>query len=60
MKPSAEQRAAALAERLEQIAKQGTVADIAQAIVHTIDESMKERGRPGRRDRSSDAEDRDD
>ena len=32
MKPASE-RAAALAERLEQIAKQGTVADIAQAIV---------------------------
>ena len=50
MKPAAE-RAAALAERLEQIAKQGTVADIAQAMVHTIDESMKDRGRPGKRDR---------
>jgi hypothetical protein len=52
MKPAAE-RAAALAERLEQAAKEGTVADIARAIVTTIDESLKERGRPGKRDREA-------
>jgi hypothetical protein len=49
MKPAAE-RAAALAERLEQAAKEGTVADIARA---TIDESFKERGRPSKRDRKA-------
>ena len=54
MKPAAE-RKATLADEL---AKAKTADDIASAIVNSIDQSLRERGRPGRRDRS-DAEPQD-
>jgi hypothetical protein len=57
MKPAAE-RKAELEQRLTQAARSGgSVADIASAIVDAIDASLRERNRPGKRDRlQADAE----
>jgi hypothetical protein len=52
MKSSAE-RTAELERKLEAAANGGSVRDIAQAIVTSIDEALRERGRPGKRDREA-------
>jgi hypothetical protein len=57
MKP-ADQRKAELADRLAKAAQEGTTDAIAGAIIDAIDASLRERNRPGRRDRA-DADDRD-
>ena len=54
MKPAAERKA----ELADQLAKARTADEIASAIVNSIDQSLRERGRPGKRDRS-DAEPQD-
>ena len=51
MKPAAE-RKAELADQLSKAARQGTAIAVAGAIIDAIDQSLAERGRPGRRDRS--------
>jgi hypothetical protein len=58
MKPSPEQRATALAEKLQEAVKQDSAYALGRAIIDAIDQSLAERGRPGKRDRT-DAEDRD-
>jgi hypothetical protein len=48
-----EKRTARLAEKLQQAAEQGSAEKFAGAIIDTIDQSMRDRNRPGRRDRQA-------
>ncbi len=54
MKPAAERKA----KLADELSKAGTADEIASAIVNSIDQALRERGRPGKRDRS-DAEPQD-
>jgi hypothetical protein len=51
MKPASE-RKAELADKVAKAAQEGTADAIAGAIIDAIDQSMRERNRPGKRDRS--------